>query len=351
MNQLVALMGVSCLVTLIITPIFRRIALKVQLVDMPNERRIHRTPTATSGGVAIAIALVVVSIVFSLSDLLPLFLGGLILLLVGLIDDAVELSAGKKFLGQLIAVCVYVARGSTIEYLVGPTGEPVFLGILGIPLTIFWILAVINVLNFLDGLDGLAAGVAAISGLALFVMSFSFGNLSGAGIAALVFGGALGFLPHNLSPAKIFLGDAGALLLGYMLAVCAIEGVLQGAHTLDLMLPVLILALPVADTAVVVSRRISQGVPIYRADKEHFHHRMLRLGYSPGQVVLIAYGLTALCSGAALVLFFSSTPGLFLSWLLFAAFSLLLWAISRPLEAAPYFVESERSLARKGETG
>src|SRR5437588_228724 len=153
----------------------------------------------------------------------------------------------------------------------------------GMPLTILWIVAIMNMFNFLDGLDGLAAGVAAISGLTFSVIALSLGKVDAAVLSAIVFGACLGFLRHNFYPARIFMGDSGALLLGFVLATVAVQGLLKTAATVALFFPLLVLAVPIVDTSFVVARRIKHGRPIFEADQAHLHHRFLRRGFTPPQ--------------------------------------------------------------------
>ena len=156
----------------------------------------------------------------------------------------------------------------------------------GIPLTIIWIVAIMNMFNFLDGLDGLAAGVAAIAGLTFCVIALSLGKFDAAVLSAIVFGACVGFLRHNFYPARIFMGDSGALLLGYVLATIAVQGLLKTAATVALFFPLLVLAVPIVDTTFVVVRRLKHGEHVFEADQAHLHHRFLRRGFSQRRAAL-----------------------------------------------------------------
>jgi UDP-GlcNAc:undecaprenyl-phosphate GlcNAc-1-phosphate transferase len=170
----------------------------------------------------------------------------------------------------------------------------------GIPLTIAWIVAIMNMVNFLDGLDGLAAGVCAISGGTFCVIALSLGRPDTAILAAIVLGACVGFLRHNFYPARIFMGDSGALLLGFTLGALAVQGLLKTAAVATLLFPLLVLAVPILDTSFVVAKRIKYGQPVYTADRTHLHHRFLNIGFSQRRAALTMWGWCAILAGAAL---------------------------------------------------
>jgi UDP-GlcNAc:undecaprenyl-phosphate GlcNAc-1-phosphate transferase len=170
----------------------------------------------------------------------------------------------------------------------------------GIPLTVLWIVAIMNMVNFLDGLDGLAAGVCAISGFTFCVIALSLGRPEPAILAAIVLGACLGFLRHNFYPARIFMGDSGALLLGFTLGALAVQGLLKTAAVATLLFPLLVLAVPIIDTSFVVAKRIKYGQPVYAADQTHLHHRFLNIGFSERRAALTLWAWCALLAGAAL---------------------------------------------------
>jgi UDP-GlcNAc:undecaprenyl-phosphate GlcNAc-1-phosphate transferase len=206
---------------------------------------------------------------------------------VGAVDDFRGLSPTTKLVGQVFAATIPVAFGVWIDHFTFP-----FIGVvdvpawLGVPVSIFWIVAVMNMVNFLDGLDGLAAGVCAIAGATFSVIELSRGQPGAAILAATVCGGCLGFLRHNFYPARIFMGDSGALLLGYTLAAISVQGLLKTAALATLVLPLLVLAVPVLDTSFVVAKRHKSGQPIYMRDARHLHHRFMRLGFSQRRAVV-----------------------------------------------------------------
>jgi UDP-GlcNAc:undecaprenyl-phosphate GlcNAc-1-phosphate transferase len=287
-------------VTFALTPLVKRLAPKLGLVDLPNPRRINKVPMPTGGGLAVLAGVVVAAWLADIPHILPTLLAASIITAVGLVDDRIGLNAGQKFIGQLAAVLVYVIWGGRIEFVSNPFGGMFYLGYLSMPVTVFWILALINLMNFIDGLDGLAVGISLIAALTLLSLAWDLGRMEAAVLSAILVGVSAGFLPFNFNPAKLYLGDAGAMLLGLLLAVVSTEGALKGAATIGLSVPILIFALPIVDTFCAVVRRIQQGVPFYQADQSHFHHRMLQLGLTQRQVVFVAYFLSSLSACAAL---------------------------------------------------
>lgn len=288
-------------VTTLLTPLARRFALRIGLVDLPNPRRINTVPMPTGGGMAIFAGFVIASLVGEIPHFSVTVLTAALILLLGLVDDRLELSAKVKFLGQVLAVFVYVFWGPRIEFVSNPFGEMIYLGKLSIPLTMLWILTLINIMNFVDGLDGLTVGITLISAIALTTLAWTLGRYDAAFLSVIVVGVSLGFLPYNFNPAKVYLGDGGAMLLGFLLGAVSTEGALKGAATIGLSVPILILAVPVTDLFCAIVRRIQQGVPVYQADRSHFHHRLLDLGFTQRQVVYVAYLLTSASATMAVV--------------------------------------------------
>ncbi len=292
----------ACVLAFALTPLARRAALAVGLVDVPNTRRLNTRPMPTGGGVAVFAAFFVTAGVLGGRELLPFILGGLIVLIVGLIDDYRGLSAPMKFGGQVLAALVFAWLGPRIEFVTNPWGGMIYVGTFAVPLTVLWMVSVVNVINFIDGMDGLAAGITGIAALSLLAISMEFGRYDPAVLSLILIGACVGFLPYNFNPAKVYLGDAGAMFLGFMLAGIATDGALKGAATIGMTVPTLILFVPVFDTACAIVRRLQRGMPVYQADKEHFHHRMLALGLSQRQTALLAYFLSFLTGFAGLYL-------------------------------------------------
>ncbi|MEW5866710.1 MAG: MraY family glycosyltransferase [Bacillota bacterium] len=292
-------------ISLILTPVVRAVALRAGLVYMPNSRTVHRQPMPVLGGVAIFIAFVV-TVLHRAGlgyDLLGLLAGLTVVFIVGIRDDIRDLAPLPKFLGQIVAAALAVYLGVRIEFVTNPFGPGmIYLGRWGIPLTFFWILAMTNVVNFLDGLDGLAAGVSSIASIALFVVAAARGQALAATLAIALAGSAVGFLPYNFNPAKIFMGDAGAMSLGFAIAVVSVEGALKGAATIALVIPMFTLGVPILDTAFAIARRVHNGTPFYQADREHLHHRLLAKGFSHRGAVVFIYLLSGVLASLAVMM-------------------------------------------------
>jgi UDP-GlcNAc:undecaprenyl-phosphate GlcNAc-1-phosphate transferase len=255
----------------------------------------------TGGGLAIFAGLLAASVVGDIPHFAVTILAASLILLLGVIDDRYELSAGVKFAGQIVVVLIYVLWGPRIEFMSNPFGGMLYLGKLSIPLTMLWVLTLINIMNFIDGIDGLTTGITLIGAVALATLALLLGRYDAAMLAGIVVGVCLGFLPYNFNPARVYLGDGGAMLLGFLLAAVSTEGALKGAATIGISVPILILVVPVTDLLCAVVRRTQKGVPIYQADRSHFHHRLLDLGFSQRQVVYVAYSITGFSATMAIL--------------------------------------------------
>ncbi len=290
---------ISLLIAFITTPVVRRFAIKIGAVDIPKDnRRMHKAPMPYLGGVAIYLAVIITVLVFAplTRENIAIILGGTIIAISGVIDDIKDLSPRKKILFQLAAGIVLLIGGIKVEFFTNPfaSGNTIVnLGLLSIPITLFWVVGITNTVNLIDGLDGLAAGVSMISSLSLMFVANKFGNSEISLIAAILAGACLGFLPYNFNPAKIFMGDTGALFLGFMLSAISVEGVMKSAATIAIVVPVLILGIPIFDTAFAICRRLLNGQSISSADKGHLHHRLLETGLSQKSTVLVLYGISA----------------------------------------------------------
>ncbi|MBX5464146.1 MAG: undecaprenyl/decaprenyl-phosphate alpha-N-acetylglucosaminyl 1-phosphate transferase [Clostridia bacterium] len=280
------------------TPLVRRLALASGALDRPNRRSVHTQPVPYLGGLAIGLA-VILSLLATGHAADPLFrgflAGGLLILLVGLLDDIFRMPAWLKFLAQVAVALVTVLWGGLrITYLKDPFAAGFWhLGWWGTPLTVFWLVAVMNVINLADGLDGLAAGITAIVAGTMFLGAIQSGQsiMAMTGAAALM-GATLGFLPFNFPPARIFMGDAGALFLGFALATTAVQGMAKGAAAVALAVPALALGVPILDTAFAILRRARSGRSIGTPDRDHLHHRLLAMGLSQREAVLLIYMVT-----------------------------------------------------------
>jgi UDP-GlcNAc:undecaprenyl-phosphate GlcNAc-1-phosphate transferase len=317
-----ATFAVALIVCLLFTPLVRRMAFKVGAFDQPDgDRRVHVEPTPRLGGIAIYLSFMLslfvilnialnnnLVIVRFLSDrdlahIIGLLFGGTLMMGVGLWDDIMHMSPQRKFAAQfVVALIATVLYGFTIYHLKIPFIGPVDLAWFGIPFSLFWYLGMVNAINFLDGLDGLVAGYTAIACVSLAIVSIMHGQYLVAIIASTLAGSALGFLPYNYNPARIFMGDSGALFIGFVLASIGVMGTEKEAVAISLAVPLLVLALPILDTASVIVRRIRNRTPVFAADREHMHHRLLDLGLSQRQAVMLFYAVGGLLGAAAIAI-------------------------------------------------
>ncbi len=290
-------------IVIVFTPAVAGMARRLGAVDLPDERRVHRIPIPRLGGLAMFFGIIVPSLAFlDLSrPVRGLLVGAAVATGVGAIDDFRGLAWWEKLAGQILAGSIPPIFGVWIDHFTFP-----FLGVydlpvwLGGPLTVLWIVAVMNMVNFLDGLDGLAAGVCGIAGFTFALIALSLGKPTAAAFSAIVLGATLGFLRHNFFPARVFMGDSGAMLLGFSLAAVSVEGLLKTAATVALFFPLLVLAVPILDTGFVVARRLKYHMPITAPDKAHLHHRFVRLGFSQPRAVLYIYFWVGTLAAAAL---------------------------------------------------
>jgi UDP-GlcNAc:undecaprenyl-phosphate GlcNAc-1-phosphate transferase len=295
--------ALALVIVVLLTPAVGGMARMLGVVDRPGMRRLNRSPVPRLGGLALFFGIFVPALAF-----LPLgretkglLLGAAVATLVGAIDDFRGLIWWEKLGGQIAAAAIPTGFGIWVQNFTFPlVGVHELPGWVGVPLTILWIVAIMNMVNFLDGLDGLAAGVCGISGFTFCLIALSLGRPEPAILAAIVFGACLGFLRHNFYPARIFMGDSGALLLGFTLGALAVQGLLKTAAIATLLFPLLILAVPILDTSFVVAKRIKHGEPIYGADRTHLHHRFLNIGYSQKRAALTMWAWCAVLAGAAL---------------------------------------------------
>lgn len=291
----------ALVVTALLTPLCRRLAVGTGALAQPTSRSVHTRPMPYLGGLAIAGGFILALLAVPQPELakLPLIVGGIFVLALGVLDDLKELRPKLKLLGQLAAALVLVLGGVRISHLTNPLGDMFTLGYLSVPFTVIWVVGLMNVVNLSDGLDGLAAGISTIASLTLLFVALQQGQAHMVVATAALAGSTLGFLPFNFSPARIFMGDAGSMFLGYALAALSIQGTLKSATAFALIIPILALGLPMFDAFFAVLRRASNGRPIYQADRGHLHHRLLQLGMSQRQVVLLMYAVSATLGLAA----------------------------------------------------
>lgn len=292
--------AVSLLVAYVMTPPVKRFAEKVGAIDVPRDnRRVHDHPIPRMGGLAIFIGFVL-SLIFFVpmsTKVLGLLVGSVIIAVMGGVDDIVSLNPWVKLAGQIVAALVAIRCGLVFDVISNPNifAEETYIeiGWLSIPLTMLWIVGCTNAVNLIDGLDGLAVGVSAISSMTMLIVSLFVSEPVVSIILAALTGACLGFMPYNLNPAKIFMGDVGSQLLGFVLSTASIMGLFKLHAIITFFVPLLALALPLADTIVAFFRRILHGQSPFKADKGHFHHRLLAMGLNQKQVVAVLYGISA----------------------------------------------------------
>ena len=291
-------------VVVLLTPAVGGMARLLGVVDQPDARRLNKRPIPRLGGLAIFLGILVPSLAFLdlSSEMRGVLLGATIACVVGAVDDFRGLAPAPKLAGQVLAAVMPPLFGVWIDHFtfpfIGAVDLPAWIGV---PVTVFWIVAVMNMVNLLDGLDGLAAGVCAISGTTFSIIALSLGTTDAAVLSAAVAGACVGFLRHNFFPARIFMGDSGALTLGFTLAAVSVAGLLKTASTVVLFLPLVVLAIPILDTSFVIARRLKHGQSIATADRSHLHHRFVDIGgYSQRRAALTMWAWAATLGAAAL---------------------------------------------------
>ncbi|ADL13713.1 glycosyltransferase family 4 protein [Acetohalobium arabaticum] len=282
---------IAVILTYVSTPVAGRIARQVGAVDYPNTRRVNQHPVVNLGGLAIYVG-VIAAVLFTAginSKLLGIIISSTLMLVIGLIDDLRGLSPTSKFIWQIIAALLVTSFGIKIEFITNPLGGVFYLGALSIPFTVFWLVAITNTVNLIDGLDGLAAGVSTIAAVTLLVVAIQEAELLVIILTIAVAGACIGFLQYNFNPAQIFMGDTGSLFLGFLLAAISALGALKSAAAATLVVPILALGVPIFDTAFAIIRRRQKGEPLFQADRGHLHHRLLELGLSHKETVIVVY--------------------------------------------------------------
>lgn len=300
--------------SILITPLVKKLAIKIGATDKPNQRKVHQKIMPRLGGLAIYISFIIGFVLWSSDDryALPILVGSTIIIITGILDDMMELSAKVKFGGQLLAAGIVVIYGGIqVEFINLPFGGQIDFGFLDIPITILWIVGITNAINLIDGLDGLAAGVSSIALITISGMAMMKGYGFVAALGAIVLVSTLGFLFYNFHPAKIFMGDTGALFLGFMISVLSLLG-FKGVTMVSLIIPVIILGVPISDTFFAIIRRIVHKQPISAPDKSHLHHCLLKLGFTHRQTVLIIYAIAAFFALAAVIFSQAKLWGAFL---------------------------------------
>jgi len=309
--EIVLAVAVALALSLAATPAVKWFANRVGAIDVPKDsRRVHKLPIPRLGGLAIFIGFLISVLLFVdiTNQILGILIGAVIIVTIGVIDDFIRLRAIIKLVFQIIAALVAIYFGIIIEVFSNPlvfiASDYLPLGILSIPITVIWIVAITNSVNLIDGLDGLAVGVSTICSIVMLIIALSLSDPDNnvAIIMAALAGACIGFMPYNFNPAKIFMGDSGALLLGYVLSTVSILGLFKIYAVVSFAVPFLVLAVPLFDTSFAFLRRLLKGKNPMTPDRGHFHHRLLDMGLSQKQAVVIIYAISALLGLVAVVM-------------------------------------------------
>ena len=345
MTSFVVAFFVSLGVATVMTALVLRFALTRGLYDQPDHRKVHARPIPRLGGVAIVIGffvpvteLLIVeagardALTRDTLQLVGLYVGGFLIAALGLFDDLRGANARQKLVVEVAVALLMYGLGYRIEAISNPFGGSVELGVLALPVTVLWFVGVMNAVNLIDGLDGLAGGIGLISVMTLFALSAIEGDTLGCLLCACLGGSLVGFLIFNFNPARIFMGDTGSLFLGFVLASFSIASSNKGSTAIALVVPILALGLPIVDTMWAIGRRFRAQRPIFSADQEHIHHRLLKAGFSHRGAVLTLYGLALALAGAALLTRAVSQP---VAGLVVLAAAVVLFVVLRLLTSRP----------------
>ena len=309
-GTIIAAFAVAAVLSYFFTPPVKNFAHKVGAIDVPKDaRRMHKKPIPRLGGLAIYGGFLCSILIFGQLDetMLCVLLGAAIIVALGIFDDVLALGAKLKFVVQIVAAAIPVCIGDLQIGLftnLNPLSDTPFvhLGILAVPATIIWIVGITNAVNLIDGLDGLAVGVSSIAAITMLAVALLTGNMPIAITMAALAGACIGFMPYNLNPAKIFMGDTGSTFLGYMLATVSIMGLFKFYAVISFAVPFLILGLPIFDTANAIIRRVAAGRSPMSPDRGHVHHKLIDMGFNQKQAVAILYAISATLGLTAVVL-------------------------------------------------
>ena len=292
------------LFVVIIMPVIMKVAIHVNALDIPNERKVHKKPMPRLGGLAIFLGFLLGYMLFcnQTPQMLSILIGSILIILVGIVDDINPLKPFPKFIVQVCSAVIVVWYGNIILQDISAYGLYINFGIFAKPITVFFIVSIINCMNFIDGLDGLAGGIATIFFITISIIINIMGIYNGldASLTLIMIGATLGFLVYNFHPAKIFMGDSGSMFLGYMVAVISLLG-FKNVTLTSFVVPVLIFAIPILDTIFAIIRRLLKGESPSKADKEHLHHQILKVSGNQVKTVLIIYFMQVLFSAASIV--------------------------------------------------
>ena len=288
----------------LITFYIKKIAKHIGAMDIPNKRKVHTVPMPRLGGLGIFLTFLFGYMLFGVqsTQMNAILIGSFIIIIVGVIDDISPIGATTKLLGQLIAASVVLFYGGIALDKITIFGAHINFGIFAYPLTILFIVGCINIINLIDGLDGLSTGICSIFYLTTGIIAFmkaSFGGLD-VSLVFIMLGASLGFLVHNFHPAKIFSGDSGSMFQGFMKSTISLLGFKTITMT-SFLIPILLLGIPILDTLFAIIRRTLKKEPIYKPDKEHLHHQLLKLGLSHRNTVLAIYAMNTLFAFASII--------------------------------------------------
>ena len=334
------LVGLLCafLLAYTLTPPVRVLAFKIGAIDVPlDDRRMHTKPIPRVGGLAIFLAFTLTTMLFCecSSTLVTVWIGGAVIVVLGMLDDIFRLPAWSKLIVQLLVAAFAVWNGATIDH-INLGGHYVMLGGWSIPVSMLWIVGLTNAINFIDGLDGLACGISAISSVSMVLVLLLSGEIGNAFVTGILAASCMGFLPFNANPARIFMGDTGALFLGYAMAVMSVEGVFKLHAVLAFLVPVAIFALPLGDTLFAVLRRVCAGKSPFTADRGHLHHRLVDMGFTQRESVKILYAICAMFG--LIAVFFTEAmfaEGRFVKTIGIAVLAILIFAINFIIMKSP----------------
>lgn len=303
------LLILSAVISFIIAPLFMRLSYRFGFVDYPNHRKQHERPMPFSGGVSILVSFVITVIIAQPveREYIPIILGGTLIVILGIIDDKYDLKPSIKFLGQLVVISIPIFFGIIIDT-INPFGITMNFGVFAIPFTFLWISVIINAINLIDGLDGLAAGVSVIALSSIAFIGILQNNIFVMMISVILIGSTLGVLYYNFNPAKLFLGDNGSMLLGYVLGVLSILG-FKNVTFFSILFPIIILGVPFIDITFAAVRRYREGVSLTRADRGHLHHKLQYIGFSHRESVILIYFMATLFAVASVILYLSTVTG------------------------------------------
>lgn len=339
-NHILIAFILAFVLTFSTTPFVKNFAFKIGAVDVPRDsRRMHKHPKARLGGLAIFIGFIISTIFFSdmTTELIGVLLGCTIIVVLGIFDDIYALSAKLKLLVQIIAALCPTLAGVRVEFIKVPEFLSSYgylgLGWLSIPITVIWIVGITNAINLLDGLDGLACGVSSISALTLLCIALIVGEPEVVLATSALAGACFGFLPYNFNPAKLFMGDTGALFLGFMLSSISIQGLFKGYAVISIAVPFLVLGLPIFDTTSAILRRMKKGQSIMTPDRGHLHHRLVDAGLSQKGAVCVIYALCTLLCAIAVILIATGAIAWWVLAIVIGAFLIFLWLTPKIIES------------------